>query len=121
MQAISITGIPTEAGTHFPGQSKAPEAIISSGLISALKDVGYHIESQANIFEEDARDGSAVADAARWKPTEKIRGVRNEDATLSVLRFIANELQRRRLVGIDVQDSAFPIILGGDCSSKSER
>lgn len=67
---IRIIPIPTEAGTHFPGQCKAPEALIETGgLLNKLKSVGYSV----SIYDYLHSDLEFLA-AAPWSPSPKING-----------------------------------------------
>jgi arginase family enzyme len=42
---IVVIDVPTEAGTHWPGQVKAPKALKEAGLISKLQKLGYDVSN----------------------------------------------------------------------------
>lgn len=103
---IKIISVPTEAGTHFPGQCKAPEALINKGgLVDELRSVGYDVILYNGLLVDDK-----FTAAAWWNPSPKIDGVRNESKTLTVMDRIKKQLS------LAMNSHAFPIILGGDCS-----
>jgi arginase len=105
---IRIILAPTEAGTHFAGQCKAPEKVLEHGnLLSRLEDAGYVVDVDRAISSDPT-----FVEAAAWAPAPKINGVRNEKKALEVMHKI-----RGHLIEIS-QDSAsqFPLIIGGDCS-----
>ena len=105
-ERIRVIPIPTEAGTHFPGQSKAPEALIKTGgLVDKLESFGYNV----SIYDRLQSD-VGFARAAPWSPSPKINGVRNEVNSLAVMNRITAYLPYA--MGSD----AFAMILGGDCS-----
>ena len=84
--SIAVTGIPTEAGTHFPGQCKAPDALVSAGqLLSKLVKAGYTVSHEPNIFRHGPKEAH---DAAKWHACPKVNGVRNEEDTLKVMQHI---------------------------------
>ncbi|KAF3941551.1 Arginase-1 [Dactylella cylindrospora] len=103
-KVIDVLGVPTEAGTHFAGQSKAPAAILSAGLPDSLSSIGYKVNVDENIF----LDSYSVQ--RLWQPSPKINGVRNEANTIAVMQAITD-----KLANIDI-NSRFPLIIGGDCS-----
>jgi arginase family enzyme len=105
-ERIRIIPVPTEAGTHFPGQSKAPEALIKTGvLVDKLKSVGYNVSVYDGLLSD-----ANFAKAAPWTPSRKINGVRNEANSLAVMNRITTHLP------LAMEPNTFPIILGGDCS-----
>lgn len=107
-QNIIVLCCPTEAGTHFPGQCKAPGALIKDcELPSKLASIGYTVSVHDDVLSSDVYD-----QAARWAPAPKKNGVRNEDNTLTVMRAV-NKYLRDNKHGL--RDS-FAMILGGDCS-----
>ena len=109
---FDIIPVPTEAGTHFPGQCKAPQAIIKAGGLQ--QKLRQHVNGDVNVHGEDEHGilGNEIGALARWRPSEKVGGVRNLDNSLQVMRAAHHYLtsQTQRL------DQSFPIILGGDCS-----
>jgi arginase len=111
MERISLIGIPSEAGTHFPGQSRAFEALLNAGLGEHIADAGYRVDEPINLLDPDRYP--EAAEASKWKPAVKVFGVRNLWPTVRVLRHIKSELVARQLVDLD---GAFPVVVGGDCS-----
>ena len=111
--SVSIFCVPTEAGTHNSGQASAPSAIINSGLAQQLSsDLGPDVPIQIHgNGPEGIFEGSAAAEHTRWRPSDKIDGVRNLDSTLKVLDHIVNH----KPLASGLVDT-FSIILGGDCS-----
>jgi arginase len=103
---IKVISVPTEAGTHFPGQCKAPEALIKTGgLLDKLQSIGYTVSTYDDLLS-DAEFNSA----APWSPSPKINGVRNETKAVAVMNRIKAHLPSA------VERDTFPIIIGGDCS-----
>lgn len=108
MENIKIFSIPTEAGTHFPGQGRAPDAILGAKLPEKLEATGRSIRQQSTLFKNDPKASAA----AKWRPGAKIGGVRNEEHALTVLESTYNEL----VGSLSEDDDSFLIFLGGDCS-----
>jgi arginase len=107
-QWVDILFVPTEAGTHFSGQCKAPGALVNGGgLKSKLLKIGYNV-----IMHEDVLTDDVATVAAPWKPSQKINGVRNEKSTLDVMVDVHQYLLRKS----HIYRENFPIVLGGDCS-----
>lgn len=105
---VDLICVGTEAGTHFPGQCKAPEAAIRvGGLVSKLQSTGYDVVVHDQVLSEPA-----LATAARWRPAPKQNGVRNEENTLIVMRAVQDYLNENQ----NQLRDGFPLILGGDCS-----
>jgi arginase len=106
---INLVGIPTEAGTHFPGQSLAPHAIISqAGLASKLREAGHSVTATEDIFASQPKLGTA----AKWQPTSKVDGTRNLQATLDVMHAV----KRTILESPADYDTGLSMFIGGDCS-----
>jgi arginase len=97
--AITIISVPTEAGTHFPGQRLAPRAFHSAGLTTKLTSIGYSITT-----------ADALPDPVPWKPTTLRNGVKNEAASLSVMHSVESTI-------LETPTENVPLVLGGDCSS----
>jgi arginase len=96
---IVVIDVPTEAGTHWLGQAKAPQAMRNVGLVKKLENLGYQV---SNI--------SALDEPKHWRPTDIVNGVRDEENTLDVMEKVAEAVSSEKgLEGI-------PIVLGGDCS-----
>ncbi|KAJ6446932.1 restless-like transposase [Purpureocillium lavendulum] len=108
MAKVQIVTIATEAGTHFPGQTKAAEAIYAAGIQQKLLESGLDVVENSKLLSRDA----AVASAAKWQPSPKEDGVRNEQKTLLVLNKAYDELTDC----LDVDDGRFTLLIGGDCT-----
>lgn len=105
---VHVLCVPTEAGTHWPGQSKAPEAALGTGgLISKLEATGSHVHVHDRVFSD-----AVSARAAAWRPAPKRNGVRNEENTLVVMHAVRDYIRDNRQTLLD----SFPLIIGGDCS-----
>ncbi|HEY2264164.1 MAG TPA: arginase family protein, partial [Streptosporangiaceae bacterium] len=52
---ISVLGVPTSAGSHNPGQEKAPAAWRAAGLIEALRAAGLDVEDRGDLPVEPFR------------------------------------------------------------------
>ena len=103
---ITIIPVPTEAGTHFPGQCKAPDALMQTGgLIEKLKSTGYKVDVYNGLLSD-----AEFNHAAPWTPSQRLKGVRNETNALTVMNRIRAHLP------LVLDRNAFTIILGGDCS-----
>jgi arginase len=95
---IALLGVPSSAGTHGPGQEKAPAALRSAGLIDRLEaaDVSVvdHGDLPVALFRADPahRDRQSID-----RVVEVARAVR--DALLPLL-----------------DEPALPVVLGGDCT-----
>ena len=76
---IIVIDVPTEAGTHWPGQVKATKALKEARLISKLQKLGYKVSNFSALDEEQ-----------HWLPTDTVNGVRSEEKTLTVMRKVAN-------------------------------
>ncbi|OCL06076.1 Arginase/deacetylase [Glonium stellatum] len=101
---IRIYCIPSEAGTHFAGQSKAPDAFLYKAKFGLkLASIGCKVVSTVPKFFPH--------ETAQWVPAEKINGVRNEQNAFNVLKFTHTFLTAPYLI-----EPRFPIFLGGDCS-----
>ncbi|KAF2648113.1 Arginase/deacetylase [Lophiostoma macrostomum CBS 122681] len=121
---IRIIGIPTEAETHFAGQSKAPEVlIVGAELGDNLKNAGYNVSVESNIFtrtnsSSSARTRNDVTTTALWQSSIKTNGVRNEYLASAIMveiyeRFFA--LYNQDNGSFDIRNE-FPLVIGGDCS-----
>lgn len=105
---IEVIGIPTEAGTHFAGQCKAPDALVSRGqLLSKLEKEGYSVSHEPDVFRHASQD---VQEARKWHPAPKVGGVRNEENTIKAMKFTRDHLLSK------AKSSALKLFIGGDCS-----
>src|SRR5271166_3811838 len=95
---VSILGVPTSAGSHNPGQEKAPAAWRAAGLISELRAAGVDVEDRGDLPE------------TRYRPVEPVDGLRDVDRVVEVARRVADEVAAIRV------DGRLPLVLGGDCT-----
>lgn len=112
LRSVAIIPIPTEAGTHFPGQSKAPDAISKTPgeLGPKLVDLGYYLHVQPSPISLHP----PAIEAAQWQASPIINGVRNEANSLETMKAISAYFQHENAQ--EVLKRTFSIVLGGDCS-----
>jgi arginase len=95
---ISVLGAPTSAGSHNPGQEKAPAAWRAAGLLDGLREAGLDVEDRGDLT------------AAPFRPAEPVDGLRDLDRVVAVARAVAAEVSAIRA------DGRLPLVLGGDCT-----
>ena len=95
---VSILGAPTSAGSHNPGQEKAPAAWRAAGLIGELRAAGVDVEDRGDL------------PAAPYRPVEPVDGLRDINRVIEVARRVADEVAAIRA------DGRLPLVLGGDCT-----
>jgi arginase len=95
---VSVLGVPTSAGSHNPGQEKAPAAWRAAGLIDALRAAGLDVEDRGDL------------PAAPYRPVEPAGGLRDTDRVVEVAQRVAAEVAAVRAAG------RLPLVLGGDCT-----
>jgi len=95
---VSVLGVPTSAGSHNPGQEKAPAAWRAAGLIGELQAAGLDVEDRGDL------------EATPYRPVEPDGGLRDTDRVAEVIRRVAAEVTAIRAAG------RLPLILGGDCT-----
>lgn len=95
---VSVLGVPTSAGSHNPGQEKAPAAWRAAGLIGALEAAGLDVEDRGDL------------EATPYRPVEPDGGLRDTDRVAEVIRRVAAEVAAIRAAG------RLPLVLGGDCT-----
>ena len=116
---VTVYQVPTEAGTHFPGQRLAPERILEGvcpgqksldrGLRKQLEDVGFDVHDGVDLL------ASLPKEVTAWRPaSHTTHGVRNHDNALSVCHAIADSLAS--LPSTWPVENNINIFLGGDCS-----
>ena len=97
--SITVVTVPSEAGTHWGGQAKAPAALLGAGLIHKLESKGF-----------DTKIVSALREPHLWAPHPLNNGVRNEKGVLEVMQDV-----RATLLPVFSSDTV-PVVIGGDCS-----
>jgi arginase len=95
---VSVLGAPTSAGSHNPGQEKAPAAWRAAGLVDGLREAGLDVEDRGDLT------------AAPFRPAEPVDGLRDLDRVVAVARAVAAEVSAIRA------DGRLPLVLGGDCT-----
>jgi arginase len=95
---VSVLGVPTSAGSHNPGQEKAPAAWRAAGLIGELKAAGLEVEDRGDL------------PAAPYRPVEPVDGLRDTDRVVVMIQQVASEVAAIRAAG------RLPLVLGGDCT-----
>lgn len=98
---ITIVSVPSEAGAHWGGQSKAPSALINQGLPSKLSTSGYNTSSLC-----------ALKSSVPYTAQPLINGVRNEKVVLEVMHSVYATISSL----LASTSNTTPLILGGDCS-----
>lgn len=95
---VSVLGVPTSAGSHNPGQEKAPAAWRAAGLVGGLHAAGLDVEDRGDL------------PATPYRPVEPDSGLRDADRVAEVARRVATEVASIRAAG------RLPLVLGGDCT-----
>ncbi len=95
---VSILGVPTSAGSHNPGQDKAPAAWRAAGLIDGLRQAGLDVEDRGDL------------PAAPFRPVRPDDGLRDTERVVAVAQAVAAEVAAVRA------DGRLPLVLGGDCT-----
>ena len=95
---VSVLGVPTSAGSHNPGQEKAPAAWRAAGLIGELQAAGLDVEDRGDL------------EATPYRPVEPDGGLRDTDRVAEVIGRVAAEVAAIRTAG------RLPLVLGGDCT-----
>jgi arginase len=98
LRRVSVLGVPTSAGSHNPGQEKAPAAWRAAGLIGELQAAGLDVEDRGDL------------EATPYRPVEPDGGLRDTDRVAEVIRRVAAEVAAIRAAG------RLPLVLGGDCT-----
>jgi arginase len=95
---VSIIGVPTTAGSHNPGQEKAPAAWRAAGLVDGLREAGLDVEDRGDL------------PVARFRPVEPVDGLRDVERVIAVAQQVAGEVAAIR------DEGRLPLVLGGDCT-----
>ncbi len=97
-QRVSILGVPSSAGSHNPGQEKAPAAWRAAGLADGLRQAGLDVEDRGDL------------PASPFRPVPPADGLRDVERVVAVARRVADEVTAIRDAG------RLPLVLGGDCT-----
>jgi arginase len=95
---ISVLGVPTSAGSHNPGQEKAPAAWRDAGLIESLRAAGLDVEDRGDLAVEP------------FRPVSPVDGLRDADRVAGIATSVAGAVAEIRAAG------RRPLVLGGDCT-----
>jgi arginase len=95
---LALIGVPTSAGTHSPGQEKAPQALREAGLVRGLEAAGVTVHDQGDL-------PLAMYQAAAADPRQ-----RNLDGVVEVAGRVADRVAE--VLGRDL----VPLVVGGDCT-----
>jgi arginase len=95
---LALVGVPTSAGTHGPGQEKAPGALRAAGLVPALEAAGAEVRDEGDLPVAVYR--AAVADPRQ----------RDLDGVAAVAGRVADRVAELLDRGMT------PLVLGGDCT-----
>ena len=97
-RGLGILGVPTSAGSHNPGQEKAPAAWRAAGLLKELTAHGLVVEDFGDLPVE------------RHRPSPPVGGVRDLERVAGTAGRTAAE------VAAIVATGRLPLVLGGDCT-----
>jgi arginase len=98
MGPLALVGVPTSAGTHGPGQEKAPQALRRAGLVRGLEAAGMAVHDEGDL-------PLAMYRAAVPDPRQRdLDGVAEVDGR--VADRVAEVLGR----------GMTPLVVGGDCT-----
>src|SRR5579859_2094682 len=95
---LSVLGVPTSAGSHNPGQEKAPAAWRAAGLIESLRAAGLDVEDRGDLATEP------------FRPVSPVDGLRDAGRVAGIARRVAASVAEIRAAG------RLPLVLGGDCT-----
>ncbi|CAN3977988.1 arginase family protein [Kitasatospora purpeofusca] len=97
-EEFALLGVPSCAGTHGPGQEKAPAALRSAGLVERLRAAGVAVTDR----------GDLPVVPFRTDPDRRDR--QNLPLVVEVVRAVA------KAVGAVLDEGAVPLVVGGDCT-----
>jgi arginase len=95
---LAVLGVPTTAGSHHAGQEKAPAALRSAGLVTALRAAGREVDDVGDL------------EMRRHRPCPPVDGVRDLPRVVDMVREVADRVAEVHASG------ARPLVLGGDCT-----
>lgn len=94
---FGLLGAPTSAGSHNPGQDRAP---------TAWRDTGFVEQLRSRVEVTDHGD----LDVQRHRPHPRVDGVRARESVAGFNRTLADRLA-------DIAEAGdIPIVIGGDCT-----
>src|SRR6202161_225499 len=92
---VSILGVPSSAGSHNPGQEKAPAAWRAAGLADRLRQAGLGVEDRGGLAR------------GPFRPVAAVDGLRDVERVVTVAQQVAGEVAAIRA------DGRLPPGLGG--------
>ena len=95
---VSILGVPSTAGSHNPGQEKAPAAWRAAGLADGLRSAGFDVADRGDL------------PAAPFRAVQPADGLRDVERVVAMAQGVAAEVAAIRAAG------RLPLVLGGDCT-----
>jgi arginase len=95
---FAVIGVPTSAGTHGPGQEKAPRALRQAGLVERLRAAGLAVEDDGDL------------PAARYQAGAADPRQRNLAGVVEVAGRVADRVHAA------LDRGRKPLVLGGDCT-----
>lgn len=104
-RSVSITYVPADCGSVFPGKAKAPKAFRDVGIVEKLREAGVK-----SISEHHALDFPATYKISTFSPGR----ARNENANIEVCRSVYHTITQNLGASPSIQPS-FQLILGGEC------
>ena len=95
---VTLIGVPSSAGAHWPGQEKAPQYLRDAGLVERLEAAGLRVTDGGDLPR------------VRFGPDRKNRQRQSLGAVVSVARQVAVRVSRALL------QKSVPLVVGGDCT-----
>ena len=97
-KTISLIGIPSSAGAHWPGQEKTPQYLRDAGLIKQLEKGGFDIADFGDL------------PLVRFRPDKENRNKQNWKKVLEVATGVSGK------VASALEKETTLLIIGGDCT-----
>jgi arginase len=97
-KTITLIGVPSSAGAHWPVQEKAPQYLRDARLVEHLEAVGLRVFDDGDLPR------------VRFSPDRENRRQQNIGAVAGVAREVAKRVSRA------LQSQAIPLVVGGDCT-----
>lgn len=104
-RSVSITYVPADCGSVYPGKAKAPKAFRDVGIVEKLRDAGA-----SSISEHHALDSPATYKISNFSPGR----VRNESSNIAVCERVYHTIAQNLSASPSARPP-FQLILGGEC------
>jgi arginase len=95
---MGLIGVPSNAGTHWPGQDKAPRALREAGLVERIEAAGCAVVDHGDMPR------------VRFCPDRKRRRPQNLTSVVGVARAFSERVE------MVLRDGELPLVIGGDCT-----